>query len=365
MRVTSSMPFNQLARGIKEQMNALTKLNLQLIDGKKITKPSDDVSGTVEALGYRLSLSSNEQYQQNLTRVKTILTFTETQLNQVSDTLNRIKEMALVGGDASITDSERDYYAENTTLLKGFLLDLSNSTYENRYLFSGFRTDQKAYAYDSATQRYLYQGDSGQIPFAVDRDMTQVMNFVGSSDDPSVTTVFSFTLADAEEVTLSDGSLVTYTAVPHPGSGTTSIQVTISHPDHPGDPDYEDQFSFSNFMEMADILAHAWRYEEVDGTPLNPSEAFRRVQAMVFPLEKAVEQVITVRSELAARQIFLENRDEGLKAEKEVLQNRLSAVQDTDLAETIVSLQQVSMSLEALRRSSARILSQSLFDFLS
>lgn len=365
MRVTSSMPFQQLARGIKEQMTALTKLNLQLTYGKKITKPSDDVSGTAEALGYRLSLNVNEQYQQNLSRVKTVLAYTETQLNQVSESLNRIKEMALIGGDSSITDSERDYYAENTALLRDFLLDLSNSTFDNRYLFSGFSSDRAAYVYDTDTHRYLYQGDSGQIRFAVDRDQSLTMNFVGSSADASVTTAFSFTLSGTEEITLADGSRVVYSAVPDPGTGTTSIQVTITHPDFPGDPEHEDQFSFANFMEMADLLSHAWRYEEVDGTSLPSSKAFRRVQAMVIPLEKAMEQVITVRSELAARQIFLESREEGLKAEQEMLQTRLSEVEDADLAETIVSLQQVTMSLEALRRSSSRILSQTLFDFLS
>lgn len=365
MRVTSTMTFRQLARGVKEQLTSLTELSQRLATGKKIAKPSDDVPGAAAALGYRLSLSGNDQYLRNILRAETVLEYTETQLSQVSEVLTGLKEMVLEGSDSTLTDQDRNYYAEKAALLRDYLLDLSNATYENRYLFSGFQTDQQAYVYDPQTCRFLYQGDSGQFKLAIDRGMTQTVNFVGSSADPSLTTAFSITLDQPESITLADGSQVTYTPIPDPAAGITTIEVEITHPDHPNDPDFEDRFRFSNFMEMADLLSHAWQFEEADGTAINRSEAFRRIQALSVPLERAMKQVVGVRSELATRQIHLENQKSGLEAATESLKNGLSEVEEADLAETIVSLQQVAMSLEALRLSSSRILSQSLFDFLS
>jgi flagellar hook-associated protein 3 FlgL len=365
MRVTSFLPYNQLARGLKDQMADLTFLSNQMATGKRISKPSDDVAGTVDALGYRISLSSNDQYQRNITRADTVLSFTETTLDQVSKVLDSLREAVLDGSDSSLSEADRNYYSEKAALVRDHLLELSNTSYEGRYIFSGFQTDQTAYVYDAVSHLYTYQGDSGQLKVAVDRGMTQTLNFVGSSVDPSLATAFSYSLSTPQTVTLSDGSTVTYTAVPDPGSGVTFIEVDITHPDHPGDPDYEDHFRFSNFMEMTDLIAHAWKYQDLDGTSLSSSESLRRISAMAVPLEKSEDQVTLIRAELAARQIHLENQEEGLKAGSETLKDALSEIEDADLAETIMALQQVVVTLEALRMSSSRILSQSLFDFLS
>ncbi|MEW6187355.1 MAG: flagellar hook-associated protein FlgL [Thermodesulfobacteriota bacterium] len=365
MRVTSFLPYNQLARGLKDQLAELTILSNQMATGKKISKTSDDVSGTVDALGYRLSLSGNEQYERNITRASTVLDFTETTLEQVASVLDSLREIVLDGSDSSLSEADRTYYAEKAALIRDHLLELGNTTFEDRYIFSGFQTDQPAYVYDAVNHRYSYQGDSGQLQLAVDRGLTQTINFAGSSADPSISTAFSYTLNTPQTVTLADGSTVTYTPLPDPGSGVTFIEVDITHPDHPGDPEYEDHFHFSNFMEMTDLLSQAWQYQDLDGTALSSSESLRRISAMAVPLEKSEDQVTLVRAELAARHLQLENQEEGLQANSETLKNALSEMEDADMAETIIALQQVAVTLEALRMSSSRILSQSLFDFLS
>jgi flagellin-like hook-associated protein FlgL len=359
------MPYNQLARGLKDQVSCLTELSNQLTTGKKIAKPSDDFSGAVDALGYRISISQNDQYGRNITRASTILDYTETVLSQVASVLGSLKEMMLDGSDSSLSAVDRSYYAEKAAILRDNILELSNTTFEDRYIFSGFQSDQKAYAYEALSHSYVYQGDSGQLKLAIDQGMTQTINFVASSADPSVSTAFSYTLSVPESITLADGSLVSYTAVPDPGLGVTFIEVDITHPEHPGDPDYEDRFRFFNFMEMADLLSHAWQYQDVDGTSLGSAESLRRIRALALPLEKAEKQVTMVRAELATRHIHLENQETGLKAGSESFKDALSKIEDADMAETIVALQQVAVTLEALRMSSSKILSQSLFDFLS
>ncbi len=364
MRVTSAMPYQQLIRGLKDRLSLLETLNRQLASGKRLAKPSDDVPAALDALGYRLDLSQTEQYRRNITQAQTLLDFTDTVLNQVSSVLSGLKEMVLEGSDPNLTAADRSYYANKASLLRDSLLDLSNTPHGNRFLLSGFQTDQKSYVYDPDTFTYRYQGDSGQWRIAVDRGLTQTVNYVGSSAEAEVLTVFSFSLAAPETITLGDGSQVTYTAVPDPVRGVTDIEVVISHPDHPGDPDYEDRFRFSNFMEMADLLSRAWQFQEVDGAPLDGSKAFRRIQALADPLERALQQVTLVRTDTAARQLQLNTQTEGLQAGVESLKNALSTVEDADMTETVVNLQQLANTLTALRLSSARIISQTLFDFL-
>ncbi len=168
-----------------------------------------------------------------------------------------------------------------------------------------------------------------------------------------------------ETTTLSDGSVVSYTAVPDPILGKTSIEVSITHPDHPGDPGYEDHFSFSNFMDMANILSSAWQNQDADGTSLSESKAMKRIQALSIPLEKALKQVLTVQAELSIRQVHLADQKSRLEAGTVNLKNNLTEIEDADMTETAIELQKLTTTLEALRMSSSKILSQSLFDFLT
>ena len=365
MRIASAMLYNQLARGLKDNLSKLTDISNQLATGKKIARPSDDVQGTIRIMDYKLSIDRNDQYQRNMTEAAGYLEFQDKIMGQVSDTLGSLKELISDGGDASGTAEDRAYYASLAANLRDFLLDLSNSKFNDRYIYSGFQSDQKAYEYDSSNHVYAYQGDSGQIKLPIDKEMALTTNFVGSSDDSTIATAFSYTLQAPETTTLADGSEVTYTAVPDPGLGITTIEVEITHPNHPGDPDYEDSFSFSNFMDMAKILTHAWQYQDVDGSVLSESKSMNRIQALSIPLEKAAKQVLTVQGNVGIRQTILDDQKIRLEANTVSLQNAQSRIEDADMNETIIDLQKISTALEALRLSSSKILSQSLFDFLT
>ncbi len=365
MRVASSMLYNQLSRGIKDNLSELNELSTRLATGKKINTPSDNVRGAVQAMDYKLSISQNDQYGQNLIEANNYLEFNDTILSQVSNILDELKTMVYNGGDTSGTAEDRAYSAEKAANLRDFLLDLSNSQFGDRYIYSGFQSDQKAYTYDPVNFNFAYQGDSGQIRLPISKEMNQTINVVGSSANSSISTVFSYTLQGMETMTLSDGSEVSYTAVPDPILGKTTIEVAISHPNHPGDPNYEDHFSFSNFMDMANLLSSAWQYQETDGTSLNEPKALRRIQSLTIPLEKAGKQALTVQAEMSVRQAQMADQKSRLEAGTVNLKNNLTEIEDADMTETAVELQKLTTTLEALRLSSSKILSQSLFDFLT
>lgn len=364
MRIASDQLYNQLARGLRDHLTNLAEITNQLATGKKTAKPSDDVLGTLKAMDYKLTISQNDQYGRNITEAITSLDFNETALTEVSTALTSLKQMTTIGGGA-VTDTERSSYALQAANLRDLLLDLSNSQFENRTIYSGFLSDEKAYVFDPTTYRYVYQGDDGQFNLPIDNDIGQTINFVGSSDDSSKTTAFSYTLPAPETNTLADGSLVTYTAVADPAHNSTTIEVQITHPDHLGDPSYEDTFSFSNFMDMANILNHAWEYEDIDGiTSLSQSKSMKRVEALAIPLDKAADQVLFVRSELGIRQVHLNDQKSRLEADTINQQDNLAQTEEASMDKTIIELHMIMTNLNALRSASSKILSQSLFDFL-
>lgn len=364
MRISTNTLYSQLARGLKDNLTELTEISNQLATGKKINKPSDDVLGTTKVMDYKLSIGQNDQYERNITTANNYLDFNDQVLTQVLDTLATLKNLISSGGDSTGSEEDRAYYAQQAADFRNYLLDLSNSQFNNRYIYSGFQSDQKAYVYDSTNYLYVYHGDSGQLRLPIDNGMNQTINVVGSSNDSTVTTAFSYTLKAPEQTTLADGSIVTYTAVPDPTHNATIIQVQITHPDHPGDPDYEDSFSFSNFMDMANILSHAWQYQDVDGSDLSETKSMNRIAALANPLGKAQKQVLTVQGELGVRQNNLNDQKTRLDVNTASLQDAQSKTEDVNMDESIIDLQKVATTLNALRSASAEILSKSLFDFL-
>lgn len=214
MRIATNMLYNQLSRSLKNNLTELTEKSNWLATGKKINKPSDDVLGTIRSMDYKLSINQNDQYELNITGANSYLDFNDKVITQISDTLSGLKKLTTSGGDSVGSAEDRAYYAKQAGDLRDYLLDLSNSKFDDRYIYSGFQSDQKAYEYDSVNHVYAYQGDSGQLKLPIDKTMTQTINVVGSSADSSIDTAFSYTLQAPETTTLSDGSEVSYTAVP-------------------------------------------------------------------------------------------------------------------------------------------------------
>jgi hypothetical protein len=235
----------------------------------------------------------------------------------------------------------------------------ANSKIGERYMFSGYRTDQKAFTFNAATNYYDYNGDFGEIKVQFDKEANMAVNVQGSR-------VFSVPLSKSMPAALFDGTPVSYTEAADPVTGVTTVTVAIGNA---GDPDY-DTFTYSNVLDMANIMSAAWQYKNIDGTDLNADAtlnetiALHRIKALSVPFDDATKQVLTIQAEVGTRQSGFKDRTTKLDNSTLTLQNALAKTEDADMTETIVDIQQAQTALESLRSSAATLLSQSLFDFL-
>lgn len=334
MRTTHLLMYEQISRSLRKSTDDLGTISARMATGKRIQKPSDDVIGTTMALDYRLSIGASDQYRRNITGVAMSLKFADGVMSAVGDTLGKLRKIAAEGSAGTSSPEMRTGLANHVAELRNYLVGLSNSKFGGRYIFSGFSTD--APAYDNAT--YAYQGDSGVNRVMIGQGTTVAVNFTGND-------VFSYGLGAPETVRLGDGRYVHYT----PGAGT-SISVEVRDTD---DTTVLDSFSFSNVMEMSDLMSSALQ----GGNDL-------RMQALLRPFEKAQTQVLSAQAEAGLRLGLVEAQDSALSREGVNLKNALSETEDADLSETIVEFRKLEVALEALREMSSRIMGQSLMDFL-
>ncbi len=199
MRVSSLMIFEQLKSSVERSIERILKYNNQISSGKRIEKPSDDVVGMIKAMDYRLNISSIEKFKKNIDEAQTFLNFTESVLASILDTLIRAKELGLNGVTGSLDAESRKSIAEEVANLRDHLLDLSNSKLMDRYIFSGFKTDKKAFDPSTLT----YQGDSGIINVMIDQSTLLAANVTGID-------VFRYSLTADDTVSLEDGRYIVY-----------------------------------------------------------------------------------------------------------------------------------------------------------
>jgi flagellar hook-associated protein 3 FlgL len=334
MRVSTFQMYRQFTDSMMRGLADMLRLNEQVSSGRRINKPSDDATGISRALDYKVAIEAGDQYRKNVDDATNAIGFTENALASANTALVRAKELAVQAANGTQSAASRDAIAKETAQLRDQLLSIANSRLGTRYVFSGFRTDTPSF--DAA---YAYQGDAGSVNVMIEKGVLIPQNVTGQE-------AFGYAPASEEVVTIGAGRIVHYI----PGGGTT-VDVEIRAAD---DTTVLDTFRFDNAMQVTDLLAQALENNDSD-----------RISALIKPLEDAMGHVNDVRADLGARLNRLEDQGRRIDDAKFSAQSSLSSVEDADIVSTVSDIAKADAALQALRASSAKILSKSLLDFLS
>ncbi len=161
MRVTQLMSANVMLRDINDGYDRLTRLQDELSSGKRITQPSDDPYGTSRAMGLRGELSGLTQYQSNVDDGTGWLNTSDTALGQISNVLQRARELLVQGGNDTADQTARNAIADEIDQLTDGVKQEANVQYAGKYVFSGTATSTSPYQLGTASDRYA--GDAGTI----------------------------------------------------------------------------------------------------------------------------------------------------------------------------------------------------------
>lgn len=145
MRITNNMLSSQLVLNLNRNAQQMNNTQTQLATGRKINKPSDDPVGITYSLRYRGELSSNEQYQKNVDSAVSWLDFNDTVMDQAGSVVQRLRELTVQAATGTNPQSALDSINEEVKQLKAQLVDISNSTLNGKYVFNGETYDVKPY----------------------------------------------------------------------------------------------------------------------------------------------------------------------------------------------------------------------------
>lgn len=143
MRVTNSMMINTFLNNLGKNATRLSKYQNQMQTGKKFSKPSDDPVAASYAVQFDTDISKEKQYLVNVEAAEEMLTATETALNSYNEILGRMYELTVQASASTMSASAREGITNELEQLRDELVSVANTTYNGRYLFSGYQTDKK------------------------------------------------------------------------------------------------------------------------------------------------------------------------------------------------------------------------------
>jgi len=396
-RISTAGMHSASVSAILEAQVKLAKIQDQVSTGKKFQTAAEDHIGATRYAGLQRKLADNAQYGRNSNVIEGRLSYEEQTLSDVTSMLQSVRDSALSGVNATLSQDERKVLANQVRQNLASLVDMSNRQDSNgEYLFSGTSTSTQPFA--QGVSGIVYQGDQTTRQFRIGDTQSLADVHTGADAFMGITGgngVFSTAVSAANtgDATIDTGTVLNnsawvpgnYTlqftsatdwqvvdgATPTPNvvaSGTgfasgqsisflgVSVKVT-------GTPAANDSFGITpaqntDIFSMLDQLASTLESGGSDA-------AFQaQMGASISNLDAALDHVGNVRAQVGTRLQAIDTASGFRDSEQVDLQGLISNVRDVDYASAVSQLSQQSTTLQAAQAAYSKIAKLSLFDYL-
>ncbi|MDR1095896.1 MAG: flagellar hook-associated protein 3 [Spirochaetaceae bacterium] len=157
-RVSTDMSNNDMQYYLRRQEESLNNIQNQISSGKRIRELRDDPIGASHAVRYESYLARLARYESNSLEAEERLNFTDGYLRNAADILGRIREIAVEGANGIYTKEDTANMAVEVNELLGELIDIANATGpDGKRLFAG----DKAFTEPFRVVRGMVEGGEG------------------------------------------------------------------------------------------------------------------------------------------------------------------------------------------------------------
>jgi flagellar hook-associated protein 3 FlgL len=305
MRITSTMINSQLAGDLQAAVAAMAKQQRIISSGRRINEPADDPGGTANALAVRSRQAANEQFLKNVQTARNNLGASDGSVRSVIDYIEQAKEAALQGANDSNDALSRQALGSQVDQILEGLVSVGNQRGPGGAMLFGGQEVTTA-------------------PYTVTRDVNGKITAV-ASNPRGITAQMPAEVA--EGVTIAQGV-----------SGDT-VFGAIADPTN----------VFSTLIRLRDALN------------INDANAVRtELNTLDADHDRANLASIVVGTRLG----WLDTLESRLQNESLSLATTLSGIEDADMAKAITDLNQIQTFYNGGLAAGAKLLTQSLADFL-
>ena len=411
MRISTNQMHQGAMDAMSKQHGKLSRTQQQVATGQKIFKPSEDPVAASRVVNMKDTLASVEQQQSNINSARARITLAEGVLNNVVESIHRVRELTIQANNDSQNESTRLFIADEVKQIQESILNLANTTdSNNEFLFSGSLTRFKPFSRNESGS-FEYNGDEShrevQISqsrrIAVDDPGSDIFleikngngtfNIVSGPEnmgtgiiDPgrasgdyigeTYAIVFDQSFEPYAENSISKKIPLTYSVVDAKGNVLKAgiafeqgkeIEFRGVHTSINGTPENGDYFVvnpsqnqdiFTTLQQLIDAL-------ESKTPDLNDKIGFHSaINRSLSNLTQALDNILLTHGKIGARLNALDSQEVINDSYRLQIREVLSGVEDLDFAEAVSRLNLELTGLEASQKAFTRVQDISLFNFL-
>jgi len=138
--------MNQALSGTGRILSEIGALQRSITSGRRVEKPSDDpaaAGGIAEASSRRTAMV---QYEKNMNTARARLAVEEGVLDQLTQVLTRVKELAVAQGGSASSQKGREAAQKEVDQLRELVVGLGNTRFAGSYLFGGDYADSRPFS---------------------------------------------------------------------------------------------------------------------------------------------------------------------------------------------------------------------------
>lgn len=330
MRITNKMLSNNYLRDMNRNLKGLGKINEQMSTGKLISRPSDDPFKVARSMQLNTDINANKQYNTNIQDTINWLDSTDKSLYQGTNVFQRVRELMVSSGNAAydsdqwkaISDEIKERVSEFTQIL--------NTNFDGKYIFGGTKVTSKPLTtiYNPATKGndiiYIDKDGNELNPNNPDQYAMDQLKSIGSS----------------LQVEVSQGVTMEY---------NVSASDILSFKDGNG-----------NDVDVIGLLSEI----QSNLNSSNPSDRAKICKGNLDSLDKVITNLLTIRSEIGAKQNRMESAQEKNEDENFNMTDILSSNEDIDFTQKSIEYSMAQTTYTAALQVSAKVLPKTLLDYL-
>lgn len=336
MRVTNKMLANSFLNDMRNNLQNLKTLQMQMTSGKEIKRPSDDPFKAARAMQLHTDINTNKQYKSNIKDTLNWLDTTDTALDQTGNVLQRVRELLINAGNAAYGSDERKAIKDEINEKMGELTQILNTNFDGKYIFGGSRGTTKPVSVekDKSTNNntIVYFGRDGQPldPTSDENELNMIKTRLSVEISQGVAMEYNVPASEILEFTNEKGNTVNLVDV------------------------------FKNITNHLD-----GKVEKAPGVlEVDPSAAKELTEGDLQAITETITNLLRIRSEVGAKQNRMEgaldkNTDENFNM-TEILAN----TEDIDITEKTMEYATMQTVYMASLQTSARVLQPTLMDYL-
>lgn len=170
MRVANSTIIYNFLSSLNKSQQRMNAYQEQLSDGKLVHRPSDDPVRAIRSLRLNTDLMTNEQYTQNAKDAQSWLNQTDSAIDGVVSVMERARELVI----DSISPNPAIAYTTAATELDGLInqaISQGNTQIGDRYVFAGQQDKVVGGPFErkiiNGVEQVVYKGDDNKISMRI------------------------------------------------------------------------------------------------------------------------------------------------------------------------------------------------------